>query len=48
MGRLGGGGVLLGKVLIAVGQSRVDLLEVREEHQEVAFVAEINERLTNP
>jgi hypothetical protein len=47
-GALVAGGVLLGKVLVAVGQSRVDLQEIREEHQEVAFVTEINERLTNP
>lgn len=47
-GALVAGGVLLGKVLVAMGQSKVDLQEIREEHQEVAFVTEINERLTNP
>lgn len=40
------GGVLLGKVLVSVGQSELDLHDVRAEHADIAFVAQVSERLT--
>jgi hypothetical protein len=41
---LAAGGVLLGKVLIGVGQSKLDLHDVHAEHAEITFVAQVNKR----
>lgn len=37
---------LFGKALLTVGQARIDLGDVHETHNEIAFVAEVNKRLT--
>jgi len=46
-GLLAASSFLFGKALLTVGQAKIDLDEIHEAHSEIAFVAEVNERLTS-
>lgn len=43
-GSLATGGVLLGKVLISIGESKIELEGVREKYKDIAFLAQLDER----
>jgi len=45
-GAIAAAGVLLGKGLVSIGEAKIDLENVHEQHAEIAFVAQISERLT--
>jgi len=46
-GLLAATSILFGKALLTIGQARIDLEEVHNAHSEIAFVAQVNERLTS-
>lgn len=45
-GALAAAGVLLGKSLVTIGEAKIDLENIREQYGEIAFVAQVNERLS--